>query len=591
MSDVLNDNFIVFSKKYSDTHKNNRPKCWRYNIIYPKLFWWKTHASSDKWKKRSSMRMKFRENYSPRTPGLYSFFEILELCLLYSYPHSVAFKKFFPIMFSQEISHSIWDNWSPYRWYKYSEKLRIAQSPVKSSHREKYSLSWNNSSNNREWLKKCWYKGKYVVPFSQCLYLEFYPFYNRKQYIWIKKWDNYKSKHKNYAREYKGMYNVFHGDDIIWRYHFCIQSIEKNIIFSSLFWFLDFFHTLCKIFIPYSHRMLHHILEKRFAFFAISIFFILFSLAMIFFWKLNLGIDMTWGTQQEFLYIEYVFDIEEVRKIATMVQGHINLQENIINAINVYKVSWENIFVVEAGFSRNYKESETEAWKIAFRDQLIDYYRELSDIELAKYTNIWASFWDYIRNTAIITLLIAVIAITVYIAFSFSWAVSGISSLSFAFITIITLFHDVIISTWLYILTSSFFPQFQFDTFFITALLTILGYSINDTIVVFDRIRSNLREFGGRGKTLFDIIHMSLEESITRSIYTSLTLVFVLLAIILFGPDSIKWFTLAMLFGTVVGTFSSLCIAAPLLYEFHKNTTLKVYIKREDLTEDDKMVV
>ena len=132
------------------------------------------------------------------------------------------------------------------------------------------------------------------------------------------------------------------------------------------------------------------------------------------------------------------------------------------------------------------------------------------------------------------------IAITVYIAFSFSGAVSGISSLSFALITILTLFHDIIISTGLYIITSLFFPQFQFDTFFITALLTILGYSINDTIVIFDRIRSNLREFGGRGKKLFDIIHMSLEESITRSIYTSLTLVFVLIAIILLGPDSIK---------------------------------------------------
>lgn len=369
------------------------------------------------------------------------------------------------------------------------------------------------------------------------------------------------------------------------------SSIEINIIFSSLFWFLDFFYTLCKIFIPLYWLMLHHILEKRFVSFSISLLGIIFSLVMIFFGRLNLGIDMTWGTQQEFLYTEYVFDIEEVREIATMVQWHINLQENIINTINVYKVSGEEVFVVEAGFDRNYTESEIEAWKIAFRDQLTNYYAELWDIELAKYTNIGASFWDYIRNTAIITLLLAVIAITIYISFSFSGAVSWISSLSFGFITIITLFHDLIISTWLYILTSSFFPQFQFDTFFITALLTILGYSINDTIVVFDRIRSNLREFGGRGKTLFNIIHMSLEESITRSIYTSLTLVFVLIAIILFGPDSIKGFTLAMLFGTLVGTFSSLFIAAPLLYEFHKNSTLKVYVKREDLTEDDKMVV
>ena len=338
--------------------------------------------------------------------------------------------------------------------------------------------------------------------------------------------------------------------------------------------------------------MFQTILEKRFIFFAISWCFIIFSLFMLFFGRLNLGIDMTWGTQQEFRFTNLDFQIEDMREVASMVQGHINVQEqNVISTVEVFRVAWEDIFVVQAGFSRNLSDEELEPWKIAFRDQLIDQYAELWEIELARYINIWASFWDYIRNTAIITLIIAVAAIAVYIAFAFSWAVSGITSLSFALITLITLFHDVIISTWLYILTSSFFPQFQIDTFFVTALLTILWYSINDTIVIFDRIRSNLREFWGRGKNLFDIIKLSLDESLTRSIYTSLTLVFVLVSIIIFWPDSIKWFTLAMLFGTLVGTFSSLCIAAPLLFELHKNTTLKRYIKKEHLSEDDKMVV
>lgn len=300
---------------------------------------------------------------------------------------------------------------------------------------------------------------------------------------------------------------------------------------------------------------------------------------------------MTWGTQQEFRFDAYEYSTEEVREIAEMVQWHINVQENIINTIDVFRVSGEDLFVVQAGFSRDYTDEQAEVWKIAYRDQLITYYKEIWDIELAKYTNIWASFWDYIRNTAIITLIVAIAAIALYISFSFSGAVSGISSLSFALIAIVTLFHDVIISTGLYILSSMFFPQFQIDTFFVTALLTILGYSINDTIVIFDRIRSNLREFWWKGKNLFEIIKLSLNESLTRSIYTSLTIAFVLVAILLFGPDTIKGFTLAMLFGTIVGTFSSLCIAAPLLYELHKNTELKPYVKRENLTEDDKMVV
>jgi len=226
-----------------------------------------------------------------------------------------------------------------------------------------------------------------------------------------------------------------------------------------------------------------------------------------------------------------------------------------------------------------------------FRDNLKTEYAKLWDITLSRYTNIWASFWDYIRNTAKLTLIIAIGAIALYIAYTFSGTVWGITSLSFAAITIITLFHDVVIASGIYILTSYFFPQFQIDTFFVTALLTILGYSINDTIVIFDRIRSNLQEFGWKWKQLSEIINLSVNETMTRSIYTSLTIAFVLLCIIVIWPESITGFTLTMLYGTIIGTFSSIFIASPLLYEFHKKTILTVYEKKADRTDDDKMVV
>lgn len=300
---------------------------------------------------------------------------------------------------------------------------------------------------------------------------------------------------------------------------------------------------------------------------------------------------MTWGTQSEFSYNEYAFSLDEITTEAQTVKEHINIEGSIINTINVYKITWEKNFVVEAGFSRNYSEKQLEEYKVEYRDELEKYYEDIGDIELSKYTNIWASFGDYIRNTAKITLLIAIVAIALYIAYTFSWTVSGISSLSFATITLITLLHDVLISSGLFIFVSSILPQFQIDTFFITALLTILWYSINDTIVIFDRIRSNLREFGGKWKDLKEIITLSINESMTRSIYTSLTLVFVLVCILILGPESIAGFTLTMLFGTIVGTFSSIFIASPLLYEFHKNTILSEYIKKEDRSEEDKMVV
>ncbi|MDA9129325.1 protein translocase subunit SecF [Candidatus Gracilibacteria bacterium] len=341
----------------------------------------------------------------------------------------------------------------------------------------------------------------------------------------------------------------------------------------------------------FKHIFMQHILSKRFWFFIISGGLALFSIGMIFFGNLNLGIDMTGGTQSEYRYTDYEFSQETLATQAQEVALSIDETQNIITTVNLYKITGEESFVVEAGFTRNLSEEEIESYKVDYRDTLEQSFQELGSIELTKYTNIGASFGDYIRNTAFTTLIIAIVGIALYIAYTFSGTVSGISSLSFALITIITLFHDVLISTGLYILTSSFFPHFQIDTFFITALLTILGYSINDTIVIFDRIRSNLQEFGGKGKNLHEIIELSVSQTLTRSIYTSLTLAFVLLCILIFGPESIGGFTLAMMFGTIVGTYSSIFIASPLLFEIHKNTVLSEYVKREELSEEDKMVV
>ena len=273
-----------------------------------------------------------------------------------------------------------------------------------------------------------------------------------------------------------------------------------------------------------------------------------------------------------------------------MIKDHINFQSDVINSVNVYKITGQNSFIVEAGFKNIVDETQLESYKIGYKDQLTAEYKKMG-ASFSRYTNIGASFWDYIKQTAKLTLLIAIVGIAAYVAYAFSGAAGGISSLSFAAITIITLFHDVLISAGLYILTSLVFPQFQIDTFFVTALLTILGYSINDTIVIFDRIRTNLRQFAGTGKNLEDIISESLTQSMTRSVYTSMTIVFVLVCILVFGPVTLTGFTLTLLFGTIVGTFSSICIASPLLYEFHKNTILTKYVAQKDLSAEDKTVV
>lgn len=333
------------------------------------------------------------------------------------------------------------------------------------------------------------------------------------------------------------------------------------------------------------------IIENRKTYFIMSWIAILLSCAMIFFWNLNLGIDMTWWTQSEFAYDTYEYNSEEILELSQQIKDQINTAGNIISTVSTYKISWENAFVAEAGFSNSIDTQELETYKIQFRDVLEEEYKTLWDISLTKYTNIWASFGEYIKNTAKLTLFLAIVAIAIYIAYAFSWSAWGISSLSFAVITLVTLFHDVLISSGLYIFISWFFPHFQIDTFFITALLTILWYSINDTIIIFDRIRSNLKEFGWKWLGLKEIIENSISETMTRSIYTSLTVAFVLLCVLILGPDSISWFTLTMLFGTIIGTFSSIFIASPLLYEFHKNITLTEFIKKENYSDEDKMVV
>lgn len=136
----------------------------------------------------------------------------------------------------------------------------------------------------------------------------------------------------------------------------------------------------------------------------------------------------------------------------------------------------------------------------------------------------------------------------------------------FALVTGVSLLHDVVVAFGLYVLTSVFFPEFKIDTFFITAMLTVLGYSINDTIVVMDRIRSNL-DATGKKVSFSSIIDRSIHDTMRRSIFTSLTVIIVLVAMFIFGPDSLRGFTLALIFGGIVGTYSSVCIASPLLVD------------------------
>jgi preprotein translocase subunit SecF len=155
-----------------------------------------------------------------------------------------------------------------------------------------------------------------------------------------------------------------------------------------------------------------------------------------------------------------------------------------------------------------------------------------------------------LRTTGFIAVAAGILAIVTYVWFRFEW--------QFALGAVVALSHDVLVTAGIFSLF-----QIQFDLSTVAALLTILGYSVNDTVVVSDRIRENLRKF--KKMELNELLNLSINETLSRTILTGVTAIAVLISLYIFGGEVIRSFNLAMLLGVVIGTYSSIFIAAPLL--------------------------
>ncbi len=314
-------------------------------------------------------------------------------------------------------------------------------------------------------------------------------------------------------------------------------------------------------------------IKNRFYFYGISTVLVFCALVSPFVLGMNLGIDLTGGIQIE--YQAKTGDLDAVKQIAKESAENIKkttLVKNnpVINDIVTYNISGTDRFVVEAGFStdKNYSETDIEAAKASFTKNLSDSLSQKAT--QLNYVNIGASFGDYIKTSGVKSLILAIIFISLYIMYAFRGSIAHMASWPFAVVTGISLIHDVIVAFGLYMITSHFFPEFKIDTFFLTAMLTILGYSINDTIVVMDRIRSNLHGGSGKKENLSHIIDKSINDTMRRSLLTSSTICIVIIAMFFFGPESLKGFMIALLFGTVIGAYSSICLASPLLIDITK---------------------
>ncbi len=183
-------------------------------------------------------------------------------------------------------------------------------------------------------------------------------------------------------------------------------------------------------------------------------------------------------------------------------------------------------------------------------------------LEEKDFNSIGPSVGRELTRKAIIAIILVSLGIIIFIAFAFRKVSKPVSSWKYGLMAIVSLLHDVIIPIGIFSVLSHFYGA-EIDTLFVVAALTILGLSVSDTIVIFDRIRENLRN--KVFNTFSETVGRSLDQSYMRSIFTSLTVIIVLLSLFFYGPESTKYFALMLTAGMFFGTYSSIFLASPLL--------------------------
>ena len=195
--------------------------------------------------------------------------------------------------------------------------------------------------------------------------------------------------------------------------------------------------------------------------------------------------------------------------------------------------------------------------------------QRFGSFEEMSFASIGPAIGSELRSKSITAFILVLIGISLYVAFAFRKVSYPVNSWKFGIVTLITLFHDALIPAGAFAFWGWKYGV-EIDTNFIVAVLVVMGFSVHDTIVVFDRIRENLMIAKDKNN-LNGIINASVQQTIARSVNTSLTLVLVLVALYLFGAPSLSYFTLMILVGTIIGAYSSIFVASPMLTFFHRN--------------------
>lgn len=296
---------------------------------------------------------------------------------------------------------------------------------------------------------------------------------------------------------------------------------------------------------------------------SVSLIAIGVSLGLFFFKGLNYGIDFSGGNLIQVQYKEKMVSLNEINENLDQLTEKI---PQLSSNSRKVQISDDGTIII-----RTQEITELE------QNEVLKNLEKLGTYNLDKVEKVGASVGEDLKKSAIYSLGIGSLLIVLYITmrFEFTFAVAGI----------ITLLHDIIIA-----IGVISFLHYEVDTPFIAAILTILGYSINDTIVIFDRIRENLRRTKQNNWTLEECMDISVDQTMIRSLNTTITTLFAVVAILVFGGDSLKTFIVTLLVGISAGSYSSIFVATPIVYLLNKrkNRDMGEMFKEEEEGDERK---
>jgi preprotein translocase subunit SecF len=275
--------------------------------------------------------------------------------------------------------------------------------------------------------------------------------------------------------------------------------------------------------------------------FTVSAFMLIFGIASLSIYGLRLGIDFKGGTLSE-IQFENSFDINKVKEVLAKSQvSNYQLQ-----------TAENNSLIIKADNLEKEK-----------HDMLLENLKnEVGPLTETRLDSIGPIVGKQLKKDAIYELILVSLGIVIYMGYAFRKVAKPVTSWRFGWSAVIALLHDLLFVLGVFSILGHY-RGVEVDSLFVTAMLTVLGFSVHDTIVVFDRIRENLKVYAG--ESIEFVVNHSIAQTIVRSLNTSLTVLFVLLALLLFGGETIRYFVLALFIGVIVGTYSSIFIASPVL--------------------------